>query len=547
MVVGYRIRLFIWYFFLALFFIIIWIQLFKLQIIKSGGLVQEAQKQFYKRQLVLRGDIRDRYSNLLVLDVINYDLYNNVRNLHKIPKEKINKLAELLRISTSDFIIKLSQKIDTKIFSGVDEDLASRIKRLNPEFVYLVPKVTRKYPHKRLASHIVGFVNSDHVGQHGVEYFYEGLLTKISPTVTQFNLFPKGADLILTIDSVLQEYAESELNKAIKLSKAQNGTIIILSPKTGEIYTWAVYPDYDPNLFYKQKFIKNWTITDVYQPGSTFKIITVASALENMTITKESVFYDPGFIKVSNRTIRNHHKSKPQNINLLELFKQSSNVAAAQVALTMKPEDFYNSIKRFMIAKKTNIDLLGESEGLLLDYRKWKKLDLATTAFGQGAVSVTALQLASAVASISNHGIWVQPHVLKGIWDSNYKIITGSPQEVIQERAISQEVADYVSGLLKQSVKENLKAMTYIAGDVPGYEVTGKTGTAQKIREGGKGYLSGHTVASFIGYFPADDPEILALVVIDDPKTGGGWGNTVCGPVFNNVARLAAKRIIEST
>jgi cell division protein FtsI/penicillin-binding protein 2 len=213
----------------------------------------------------------------------------------------------------------------------------------------------------------------------------------------------------------------------------------------------------------------------------------------------------------------------------------------------MQPEAFYNSIKKFMIARRTNIDLLGESEGLLLNYKKWKKLDLATTAFGQGAVSVTALQLASAVASISNHGLWVEPHVLKGIWNSDYKLVTESPREVIKEQVISQEVADYVSDLLKQSVRENLKAMTYIAGNVPAYEVAGKTGTAQKIKEGGKGYLSSHTVASFIGYLPADDPEILILVVIDDPKTSGGWGNTVCGPVFNNIARLAAKRIIEST
>jgi cell division protein FtsI/penicillin-binding protein 2 len=163
--------------------------------------------------------------------------------------------------------------------------------------VYLVPKVTRKYPHKKLASHLIGFVNNDHLGQHGVEYFYESLLTKVSLSTNKLNLFPKGTDIVLTIDSVLQEYAESELNKAIKASKAAKGTTIILSPKTGEIYSWAVYPDYDPNFFYKQKSIKNWAITDVYQPGSTFKVITVASALENMTITKDSVFYDPGFIK----------------------------------------------------------------------------------------------------------------------------------------------------------------------------------------------------------------------------------------------------------
>ena len=263
-----------------------------------------------------------------------------------------------------------------------------------------------------------------------------------------------------------------------------------------------------------------------------------------MTIEKTSTFYDPGFLKVGKRIIKNHAKTKPQYINLLELFKQSSNVAAAQVALSMKPENFYNSIKHFMIGVKTNIDLPGESQGLLLNSKKWRTIDTATTAFGQGAVSVTPLQLACAVSSIANHGIWIQPHVLKGIWDPNYMLISETPKNILSEQVISIEVADYVSGLLKQSVKENVKAMAYIAGIVPGHEIAGKTGTAQKIRPDGKGYWGGHTVASFIGYFPPNDPEILILVVIDDPKTGGGWGNTVCGPVFNNVAKVAAKRIL---
>ena len=150
------------------------------------------------------------------------------------------------------------------------------------------------------------------------------------------------------------------------------------------------------------------------------------------------------------------------------------------------------------------------------------------------------------MASIGNHGIWIQPHLLKGIWDPSYKITTENPSQIKTFQTVSQDTADFVSGLLGQSVKENIKAMSYIAGNVPGYEVAGKTGTAQKIRPDGKGYFAGHTVASFIGYLPASDPEILILVVVDDPKTGGGWGNTVCGPVFNNVAKMAVKRIIKS-
>ncbi len=545
MKLTYNQRLFIIQSIFLLIFILIWVQLFNLQILKSQGLITEAKKQFYQPQINLRGDVRDRNGELLALDIITYDLYNNVTKIEKTPKEKIASLAKILKVSSDELTKKLSQGRNTKIFLGIGESQINEIKNSYLGLVYPYAKSIRTYPHKRMAAHLIGYVNTDGKGQHGVESYYNDLITKIAEYTNKTQLYPKGTDIALTIDSALQEYAEEELRQAAEKSRATRGAIIALSPKTGEIYAWSVYPGFNPNTFYNEKSIKNWSITDIYEPGSTFKVITISSALENMTIEKTSTFYDPGFLKVGKRTIKNHDKTKPQYINLLELFKQSSNVAAAQVALSMKPEDFYNSIKHFMIGQRTNIDLPGESEGLLLNYKKWRPIDSATTAFGQGAVSVTPLQLACAVSSIANHGIWVQPHVVKGIWDPNYMLISETPKNIATEQVISPEVADYVSGLLKQSVKENLKAMAYIAGDVPGYDVVGKTGTAQKIRPDGKGYWGGHTVASFIGYFPADDPEILILAVIDDPKTGGGWGNTVCGPVFNNVAKIAAKRILK--
>ena len=404
MLFGYKHRLFIWQFFLVLIFILICIQLFNLQVIKSSGIISEAKKQFFKQIIFLRGDIRDRYGNLLVIDTITFDLYNNVRNMNSIPEEKIEILGKMLNIKTEGLKKKLNQKINTRILSGIDENTVKKITNSKIDFVYSMPIVTRIYPHKRMAAHVIGFVNIDRKGQHGVESYHENLITKVSEKNSIVQPFPKGTDIILTIDSVLQEYAEEELNSAIVKSKGQKGAILVLSPKTGEIYAWAVYPSFDPNTFYKEKIIKNWSITDIYEPGSTFKAVTVSCALENMTIDKDSTFFDPGFLKVDKRIIKNHDKTKPQEINLLELFKQSSNVAAAQVALTMKPEEFYSCIKKFKIGNKTNIDLTGESSGLLLNSSKWRKLDLATTAFGQGAVSVTPLQLASAISIIANHG-----------------------------------------------------------------------------------------------------------------------------------------------
>lgn len=543
----YKYRVYSLLFIFTLIFIVILLQLFNVQIIKSNGIISEAQRQFFKRLIVLRGDIRDRNGDLLVLDVITYDLYNNVRKLSSIPEEKILHLASLLKITPDELKIKLSQKKYTKIFPGINEKLANSIREMKVGFVYLEPNVTRTYPHKKMAAQIIGFVNKEQKGQHGIELYHQNILTQISDKSKKSYLFPKGTNIVLTIDSILQEYAEKELLTAVTKSRAERGAIIVMSPKTGEIYAWSAYPNFDPNIFYKEKYLKNWSITDIYQPGSTFKVITIASALENMTIQKNSSFYDPGFIKVTNRIIKNHHKAKPQQINLLELFKQSSNVATSQVGLSMKPEIFYNSIKSFMIGTKTNIDLPGESNGLLLDHKKWRTIDLATTGFGQGAVSVTPIQLVSAISTVANHGIWVQPHLLKGIWDDEYKIVNKSPYNITEQNVISADTADFVSDLLKQSVEQNLAAMSYIAGNVPGFKVAGKTGTAQKIRPDGKGYWAGHTVASFIGYLPAEDPQILALVVVDDPKTGGGWGNTICGPVFNNIAKMAAKRFLKDS
>ena len=546
MYIKYHQRLFILELLITFAFISILYQLINIQIVKSDGIVAQAKRQFYRKPIVLRGDIRDRNGNLLVLDIINYDLYNNVQELKKIPNERIQKLSEILKIPKDTLLKKLSQKRNTKILANIKEDTVKKIQEEKINFIFADPKITRSYPHKKLASHIIGFVNYDHNGQHGVEYFNNGILTTIPESSSKKPVFLKGTGIVLTIDSLLQEYAESELNKAMNKSRAERGTIIVMSPKTGEILAWAVSPGFDPNTFYKERILKNWSITDIYQPGSTFKILTISAALENSAIERNDSFYDTGSLKVGKRIIKNHGKTKPQYINLLELFKQSSNVAAAQVGLKMEPEIFYNTLKKFRIGQKTNIDLPGESNGLLLDNKKWRTIDSATTAFGQGAVSLTPLQLASAISAIANHGMWMQPYILKGIWDPNYNLIAKSPYEKFSEQVISPETADYVSELLKQSVDENVKAMAYIGGNVPGYKVAGKTGTAQKVRTDGKGYLGGHTVASFIGYLPAEDPSILTIVVIDDPKTEGGWGNTICGPVFNNVAKMAAKRFIES-
>ena len=220
----------------------------------------------------------------------------------------------------------------------------------------------------------------------------------------------------------------------------------------------------------------------------------------------------------------------------MHFFIHSSNVVAGKIALTMTPKQFYERLHKFGIGRPTGMDLPGESAGILSNYKHWQPLDLATTGFGQGMVAVTPLQLAAAVASVANNGVYMQPHIVKRVYDP----ITGVTKQwstVKSRQVVSPAIAKLVTNLLAQ----NIAMGTQIAGQVPGFSVSGKTGTAQKPIQGGHGYLAGQTIASFIGYFPSQNPQLLCLVVVDDPKTDGRWGNTIAGPVFNAIASESAR------
>ena len=350
---------------------------------------------------------------------------------------------------------------------------------------------------------------------------------------------PLGRHVELTIDNYLQHLAEKELFAAAHHAQAQRATAIIEDPSTGEILAWANYPTYDPNNYSKYPFsvTKNWAMVDVYQPGSTFKILTISSGLETGAITPSSVFYDAGLLRVGNATVHNHDGAHG-TLDLLHLFIHSSNVASAQVGLRMTPKQFHDKLWDFGVGRQTGIDLPGESAGLLLPARLWKPIDSATTGFGQGAMAVTPLQLVAGVGAVANDGEWVQPHLIKRIYDP----VTGVTEEWTEPKkrqVISKKYARLVSSLLADNILQG----TGIAGQVPGYRVAGKTGTAQKVSASGRGYLAGQTIASFIGFLPADNPQLLILVVVDNPRTDGGWDNTVAGPIFNAIAEEAARHL----
>jgi stage V sporulation protein D (sporulation-specific penicillin-binding protein) len=551
-------RLRMWQVLLLVGFVLVLGRLFYLQVVKGKELRHKAMIQRQQNNLLVhRGTITDRHGLPLAIDTTRYDVYVHTDMLKVEPSEAVEKLAVITH-QEADKIQKLFSAGYPIITLGrhFDRDTIEEIQALNWTGIDIVPRPFRHYPEGRLAAHLVGYVNVDARGQGGVE---QGLEQKLKDTgdlikpqldghgspipivVDKTNKAsiapPLGRYIELTVDNYLQHLAEKELFAMCKHAHALKGAAIITDPKNGEILAWANYPSFDPNQYskYPYEVTKNWSMVDVYQPGSTFKVLTVASALDLGTINPNSTFYDAGSLTVGNRTVHNHDGAHGR-LDLLHLFIHSSNVAAAQVALTMTPKQFHDKLQLFGLGVQTGIDLPGESAGLLLPAKQWTPIDTATTGFGQGAIAVTPLQLVASVGSIANDGVWIEPHLVRRVYDPNSGITQNwaAPKE---RQAVSAITAKTIRTLLAA----NIAGGTQIAGQVPGYSVAGKTGTAQKVSQGRHGYIAGQTIASFIGFLPANKPQLLCLVVVDGPQTDGRWGNTVAGPVFNAIAVESAR------
>jgi cell division protein FtsI/penicillin-binding protein 2 len=551
-------RLRVWQLLLILGLTIIVGRLYYLQVLKGPELRERASQQRQQSNLLVhRGAITDRHGLPLAIDTTRYDIYVH-KDLLKVGQEQaISTLAQIChqdpikvakQFAASSSVITLARHLNRE---AIDELTA-----LNWTGIDVVPRSFRHYPEGKLAAHVLGYTNYDAHGQGGVEQAGEGLLKDIgkiakpeldghgrpilnssAAPITEITP-PLGRQIELSVDNYLQHLAEKELGAMCVHTRALRGAVIITDPLTGEILAWANYPGYDPNQYskYPYEVTKNWSMVDVYQPGSTFKIITAASALDLGTIREDSTFYDAGTLKVGNRILHNHEPGGHGALDLLHMFIHSSNVAAAQIGLTMTREQFYKKLWDFGIGQETGIELAGESSGLLLDAKYWRPIDQATTAFGQGAIAVTPLQLVAAVGSVANGGTWVQPHIIRRVYDPKTSV-TEKWTEAKRHTVLSPQTASVISKLLAESIAQG----TQMAGKVPGYSVAGKTGTAQKSIAGGHGYIPGATVASFIGYLPYDHPQLLCLVVVDSPQSEGRWGNTVAGPVFNAICVEAAR------
>ncbi len=413
----------------------------------------------------------------------------------------------------------------------------------------------RYYPNDVLAANVLGFVGTDDKGLDGIE---QALDRYIKGEVTESFLYTDSRErpilesifakhgyqgdhcktIELTLDAAIQFIVEQELDRAVAETNPANITCVVMNPKTAEVLAMGSRPSYNPNRFwdYPSELWKNRAVSFIYEPGSTFKSVVAGAALQEQVVSPNQIFVDPGYVTVSGRRIQNWNGESFGTVTFTDVVKNSLNTGFAQVGLSLGAEKMMKYAKAFGFGTETGIELPGEEAGILFDPDDMVESDIATTAIGQ-SIAVTPLQLATAMSAIANNGVLLKPHIVKRIMNPDGSVYQETrPEEV--RRVLEPEVDKTLVGLLEQVVSSGggHKAA------VQGYRVAGKTGTAQKIREDGAGYMEGRYIASFCGFAPVDDPKFVVLVLIDDPFGtfyGGQIAAPVAGRIFSQLMRYA--------
>ncbi len=533
---------------------IIIVRLGYLQIYKHDFFIEKSRSQL-KRIIKLypnRGNILDRDRQPLAMTQLSYSLFAvppDIENKWEFSKE-VAPYISLSRKELSDKLYK-TQGSFIWVERQVDELKALELKEKNIKGLGFIPTEKRVYPHGVLFSHVLGFVGVDNQGLGGLEYKYDSLLKGSSGKIILerdprgFQLISgtrktipqhDGGHVVTTLDEFIQFSAQKHLKESVEYNEAAKGQVVVINPKTGDVLAMASYPEFDPNHWasVSSLYRKNTNVVDVFEPGSIFKVITIASALEEQVVTPGEILTVPEVLAVYDRHISEAHErpedeSDQQSVS--DILQKSLNVGTAMIAMKMGEEKFYSYMKYFGFGSRTDIQVPGESRGMLRRVEDWSKVDIAMMAFGQG-IAVTSIQMAAAIAAVANKGIYMKPRIVDYTTDFNFNTRRATPI-TRKKRVIREETAEQVINIMRGVVSPTGTA-PYV--DIPGYDIAGKTGTAQKARDDGRGYEDGKYVASFVGFFPAKDAEILILVTVDSPKKSI-WGSTVAGPVFRGIAK----------
>lgn len=546
-----RWRVFIVATLLIALFAMVSVKALELQILDRERAFKIARKQHHGTSTLLprRGKIFDRNGKELAVNIDVKSVYANPKKVTN-PSETAKILSEKLNLSQKKILDRVSSdKSFVWIKRLADSESVEELQNLDITGLGYIPEPKRIYPNGHLMGQVIGITDIDSIGIEGIEYRYDRLLTGKTRKITlkrdarghkilndpseiqdidQYKT--SGHDIVLTIDSQIQHIVERQLKEGVEEVGGEKGMAIIMNPETGEVLAMASYPFLDPNNFSKFPEVnrRNLPMWYAHEPGSTMKVFLAASALDDKKVNPNSKFNcENGRRRIGSAVIRD---IKPRGtLTVAEIVKYSSNIGASKIGELLGRDKYYKYLNKFGFGKKTGIGLPGESSGLLAAPRKWGPIELATISFGQG-ISVTSLQLVTALSAIANGGYLMKPYVIEKIVGPDGNVIEQNSPEVVT-RVISYDTS-YQMKQIMQGVVEN---GTGKKAQIPGFSVAGKTGTAQIPNPKSGGYYSDRYIASFIGFAPVEDPKIVMVVVVEAPrkKTHGG---SVAAPIFKQIA-----------
>ena len=556
-------------------FLLFGLRLIEIQAIRASGYVKKAEVELSKSATLLapRGTIYDINGVELArsISAMNIAVDQTVVN---DPAAAAQVVAPILNMTPSQLqpdltgerrYVLIAKDITPETWRQVNQaikdyntqilktkdGLSKRIGGFVPERSFI-----RDYPSGKLTSSLIGITNDQGSGASGIEsslnsllagtngkYIYANGRGNIIPGSEQVSVEARsGTSVRLTIDRDVQWVAQNAISQAVASSRAESGTVIVMDPKTGAILAQASAPTFDPNISSTITLnkLRNPAVQEVYEPGSTGKVITVAAALQEGLVTPQSIFTIPYKMKVADEYFHDHEKHPTQRLTTTGLLAVSSNTGSIQIGQKLGKETLYNYLRKFGIGQSTNSKLPGESAGILHPVKEWSGTSLPTIAFGQG-YSLTAMQSTSVFATIANDGVRVSPSILAGVVDESGKYTPAKENESV--RVLSSQTASNMRAMMESVVSSNGTAP---AAAISGYRIAGKTGTANRFNTACKCY-SGYT-ASFIGFAPADQPKYVISVTIQDPK-GMHWGGVLAGPVFKKVMSfvLQSERVQPTT
>lgn len=534
---------------LAVLMSLISLRLVYVQVINGGYLQMKATEQWTRDLPVSaeRGTIKDRNGASLAISYTTYDIYVRGREV-----KDVNNTSKVLSDTLGLDYLKTFEKVsnvnisEVLIKMQVEKETAIKIYNSSLSGVYLSESNSRYYPYGNLMTQLIGFTTIDNVGQAGLEAYYNDILKgvpgyslvqsdlqgkQIYNSLTSYVPSVAGFNIEMTIDVNIQLAVERTLEKLMIEQKAKGATAIVMDPNTGEILALSSKPSFDLNDVPRDdvgalmEMMKNQAIVSVYEPGSTFKILTMASAISAGVAHLTDHFYCPGYNIVDGQKIKCWKSVGHGSEDLTDGLCNSCNTVFTTLALRMGLDRMYEYFEKFGLGKKTGIDFLGESGGIIMNKDNVQNVDLARMGFGQ-AIAVTPLQLITAIAACVNGGKLLKPYMVSKIYSDDGLILEENSPTVI-DQVISKEVSDIINDMLEETVSKAGK-YTFLEG----YEIGGKTGTTQKYEDG---KIAGTYVSSFIGTYPASNPEYIVLIVVDEPGTGAYYGSVVASPYAKEI------------